>query len=519
MYLNPKNKIFVLLFLIITCLVGCHKHQIIDNKTLIYGTMDYGVSMENTGTNPHKSYYGWTAIRYGIGETLFKFNDKMELEPWIAKDFEYLDDYTVKIKIRENVCFSNGKKVTAEAIKRCFEDLIEKHERASNDLKIKSITADDNFLIIKSYEKVPALINYLSDPYGVIIDIEEEEKDGIVIGTGPYVAVKVTDREVELVKNNNYWDDIKPKLDKIIVKGISDGDMLTMAMQNGEFDIAQGIPYLTLGLFTVGTDRFKIISAETSRIYQIAFNFKNSELQDLNIRKAISKAIDKENFTKVLLNGNGSPAVGPFPKNFSYGDNFVNAVSYNLEESRELLKKSGWIDSNNDGYVDKNGKNLELDYLTYTSRQELPLLAEYTQDTLKKIGIKVNVNATDNYKSFLKSGKYDIFASSLVTAPTGDPEYYFTTSIIKGAVGNNGFYDSPKIAKLEKELHNTFDHKKRSEIAIKMTQEILDDCALIYVSHLKMSFVIKSNVKGFYAHPSDYYEITAELEKNDFISK
>ena len=46
-----------------------------------------------------------------------------------------------------------------------------------------------------------------------------------------------------------------------------------------------------------------------------------------------------------------------------------------------------------------------------------------------------------------------------------------------------------------------------------MTQEVLNDCALIYVSHLKMSFVIKSNLKGFYDHPSDYYEITAEIEK------
>ena len=91
-----KLKIFVVIILALF-LIGCHKQPVIDKKTLVYGTMDYGVSMENTGTNPHKSYYGWTASRYGIGETLFKFNDKMELEPWIAKDFEYIDDCTVKI--------------------------------------------------------------------------------------------------------------------------------------------------------------------------------------------------------------------------------------------------------------------------------------------------------------------------------------------------------------------------------------------------------------------------------------
>ncbi|MBR3746679.1 MAG: ABC transporter substrate-binding protein, partial [Selenomonadaceae bacterium] len=174
---------------------------------------------------------------------------------------------------------------------------------------------------------------------------------------------------------------------------------------------------------------------------------------------------------------------------------------------------SGWTDSDGDGYIDKNGKNLELRWLTYTSRQELPLLAEAAQASLKQIGVKLNVNATDNYKTFLKNGDYDIFSKAIVTAPTGDGEYYFTSHIVPGAVDNAGFYDSAEISALENELHNTFGAEKRSDIVIKMSQKVLDDCALIYASHLKMSFVMKPNVEGFKAHPSDYYEITAELDK------
>ena len=45
-----------------------------------------------------------------------------------------------------------------------------------------------------------------------------------------------------------------------------------------------------------------------------------------------------------------------------------------------------------------------------------------------------------------------------------------------------------------------------------ISQQLLDDNAFIYASHLKMSFVMKSNIKGFTAHPSDYYEITSDLE-------
>ena len=484
-----------------------------DEKTFTYGTMAYGVAMENAGTNPHESYSGWSTIRYGIGETLFKFNEKMELESWIAKDFEQIDDYTVKINLKDNVVFSNGKKVDGAAVKACLDDLIKVHDRAPKDLKIESITAEGLSVTIRSAEKVPALLNYLSDPYGCIIDVEAGENDRIVIGTGPYKAVKVTDTQIDLVKNENYWGEVKPKMEKVIVKSITDGDTLTMAMQNGELDAVQGLPYSSLEIFSKDTDKFKLSQTDTSRVYQAAFNYKTSELQDLNVRKAISMAIDKESFTKILLNGNGTAAVGPFPANLSFGDNEVHTVNYDLDGAKNLLAESGWRDSDGDGYVDKNGKNLELRYLTYTSRQELPLLAESAQANLKLIGIDLKVNATDNYKTFLKNGEYDIFSKAIVTAPTGDPEYYFTSHIVEGAVDNAGNYSNYYVNQYENTLHNTFGAAERSNIAVKMMQYVLDDCALFYASHLKMSFVMKPNVEGFTAHPSDYYEIRPELEK------
>ena len=284
-----------------------------------------------------------------------------------------------------------------------------------------------------------------------------------------------------------------------------------MAMQNGELDAVQGLPYSSLKLF--GGDGYKISQADTSRVYQIAFNFNTPELQDVNVRRAISMAIDKDGFCKVLLEGNGTPAVGPFPANLTFGDNAVHAAPYDLDGAKKLLADAGWSDSDGDGYVDKDGKNLELRYLTYTSRQELPLLAEAAQANLKLIGVKLNVNATDNYKPLLKSGDYDLYSKAIVTAPTGDGEYYFTSHIVPGAVDNAGNYGTEAIVALENELHNTFGADKRSELVVKMSQQVLDDCALIYASHLRMSFVMKPNVEGFTAHPSDYYEIRPELDK------
>ena len=62
-------------------------------------------------------------------------------------------------------------------------------------------------------------------------------------------------------------------------------------------------------------------------------------------------------------------------------------------------------------------------------RAELPLLAESAQASLKQIGADVDINCTANRREFLKDmTSWDIYASALVTAPSGDPQYFFTTS-------------------------------------------------------------------------------------------
>ena len=114
-------------------------------------------------------------------------------------------------------------------------------------------------------------------------------------------------------------------------------------------------------------------------------------------------AIDKDKFTSVLLNGNGTPAVGPFPANMPCGGDAVHTDAYNAEQAKKLLREAGWTDTDGNGYVDKNGQDLTVRWLTYTSRQELPLLAEAAQAFLKEVGIRAEVNATDNYNDFLQA--------------------------------------------------------------------------------------------------------------------
>lgn len=482
-------------------------------KVFYYGDTTFNAENDESDVNPHNGYSGWACIRYGIGETLFKYSDTMELEPWLATEYELVDENTWKITLRDGVTFSSGRNMDAQAVKECLDDLVTVHERAKGDLKIKEITADGQILTVVTEEPVPALLNYLSDPYGCIIDMEAGvTSDGNVSATGPYIATEVkTDQGLTLVKNENYWDGI-PKLDTIYVKTISDGDTMTMAMQSGELDGAYGLPYASLPLFQ--EDPYTISSVETSRSFFGQVNYETLALQDDKVREAISMGIDKENFTKTLLQGNGTAAVGPFPSSFVFGDDVVTAPEYDPEGARKLLEEAGWTDTDGDGYVDKDGQKLTIRWLTYPSRQELPLLAESVQATLKDIGIDVQINCTADHLSFIEKGEWDIYASAFVCAPTGDPEYFFTTHCLDESSKNRGGYHSDLLQELETEMKSTFDAEKRSELAVKMTQTILDDHSFFFASHLKMSMVSGKGVTGLIAHPCDYYEITVNLDKN-----
>lgn len=481
-------------------------------KTFVYGTTGYSEEMGDAGLNPHDNYSGWSALRYGVGETLFKYNDNMEVEPWLATDYEFVDDTMVKITLRDGVKFSSGRTMDAQAVKECLENLVKVHDRAPSDMKIDYIDADGLTLTIYTTEPCPAIINYLGDPYGAIIDMEYgvqgEGGNANVAGTGPYIAEKVTPTQIDLVKNENYWGgDVK--VDKVTVKSFSDGSALTAALQTGDIQGTYGLQYDNYALFD-GNPEYTINSCATSRCFFGQFNFESEIMQDQNIRKAIEMGIDKEGFCSVIMEGRGLPAKAAFPDSFSYGNEAVETVSYDPEGAKKLLEESGWKDTDGDGYADKDGQKLTIDWLTYPTRLEQPKLAEYAQATLKEIGIDVVVNNTSDHMTYAADGNFDVYVSSTTTAPTGDPEYFFTSTVV--GPKNYGKYENKEVTALTEKLHQAFEPEERAKLATELQQKILDDDGFFFVSHLNMGIVTKSNVKGMAAHPCDYYEITADLD-------
>lgn len=162
-----------------------------------------------------------------------------------------------------------------------------------------------------------------------------------------------------------------------------------------------------------------------------------------------------------------------------------------------------------------DGVKLCVRWLTYPSRQELPLLAEAAQATLKDIGIDVDINCTANRREFLADlTSWDVYASAMVTAPSGDPQYFFASCCAPGMSYNFGAYENAEVDALLGELASEFDTARRGELAVKLQQTILDDNAYVFCSFLQMNMISKSSVTGYTAHACDYYQVTAGLDIN-----
>ena len=241
-------------------------------------------------------------------------------------------------------------------------------------------------------------------------------------------------------------------------------------------------------------------------------------MQDPAVRQAVAMGIDKERFAGELLDGNGEAASGPFPAGFALGGDAVSAKAYDPVGAARVLEAAGWVDRDGDGIREKDGRRLTVRWLTYPAGRELPLLAEAAQYTLGEIGFEVIVNATADHNSIRTDpSAWDVYASAMVTAPTGDPAYFFAAHCLDGAVANNGHYHSDALEALAAELSVTFDTARRAQLAARMQQIILDDDAFVFCAHLRMTMVCRSDVTGLTAHPCDFYEITGRTAARKIV--
>ena len=507
-----------LLGLVVVGLTGCGTNSSADKDVLRVGAIGFASTLE-----PTENYFSWVVVRYGIGETLVKFDDTMKAKPWLASKWSVSEDgKTWTFTINDKAKFSNGRKVTAQAVKESFERTFAKSNRAKTFFTYDSITADGQILTIQTDKAYPNLPGSLGDPLFVIVDVQSEREgrnlsaDGPIV-TGPYVVTSFTKERAELAANENYWDGDVP-FKRVEVPSINDANTRAMALQSGDIDMAINIGPGEYSLFADNKD-YTVTEASSLRDVMARMSQKG-ELKDPNLRAALIAGIDRDSYAKNLLKDTFIAGKAPLPPSLDYGFKQLKDTNpYDPNKAKTLLAKSGWTDTNGDGLVDKNGQNLSLVLYTYTSRPELTLYAEAMQADYKKIGIDVQIKIVDYsmLDELAKTGDYDLLVSSVVTANTGDPVWFlkqYWGSNIDGDNPNNGSgFNNSRFDELTALAGSTLDATIARNAIINAQQILLDENATIFLGYPKINMIGKSYLKGIHTSPSEYYVITKDLKK------
>lgn len=481
------------------------------------GEITIGVTSFADTLEPTEQYFSWVVSRYGVGETLVRFDENGEIVPCLAESWEISEDQlTWTFKIREGVKFSNGDDMTPELVKASLERTFELSDRAVSFFEPASMEVDGQNLLIKTKEPVAILPGSLADPLFLIVDTQADTDAFAMEGpicTGPYAveSFSPTDSCV-VVRNEYYWDGEVP-LDKVTLKCIDDQTTRSMALQTDEVQIVYNLKTENLADFE-DSGEYNIQQLESLRS-TYAFMNQNGVLGDKALRQAVIRGLDKETYCDTLLEGGATAGKAPVPPTLDFGfDELKDENAYDPDGAKALLEEAGYKDTDGDGFVETpSGEKLELNFVIYTSREELNVYAQAAQASLKDIGINVKLN-TVSYETLLDmrdSGEFDMLIWNVLVANTGDPEKYLRENWYSTSSSNQMGYSNPHVDELLDQLVTEFNEDTRKNLIMQIQQLIMDDAATVFFGYETTYLFSSKSVTGVKMYPMDYYWLTKDI--------
>ncbi|WPP43562.1 nickel ABC transporter substrate-binding protein [Paenibacillus hunanensis] len=468
----------------------------------------YNFSTRSLDPHTDSSY---VPLRAGITETLVRLDeDKLSVEPWLAKSWEGDDGEHWTIHLRDGITFQNGKPLTGDAVKASLERVLKENAGVQNALKIKTIEADGQTLHMTTTEPFPEFVSELVNPNTSIIDVSENDIVNKPVGTGPFALSSFTPgSRLELKRYDGYWDGASP-LDGVTFSFNEDANARSLALKSGQVDVVYRPEVESLESLDA-QDGIRVDATSTFRVHQMTMNMQRPALQDVNVRKAVDALIDRKEIVDSILLGYGEPATGPFLPSLPFAPVYEQQTG-GADVAKQYLQKAGYTLLN--GTMQKGGQPLKLTLLTYSARADLPLIAQVFQSDAGRIGIGVEIRQIDTPEEYMASNRdWDLATYSNLTAPRGDAGYYLNATYHpKGALNFSGVHDDQLTAIIDK-LNRTVEPKQRAVLAKQAADYVHDNVINAFVLFPSTIVAYNENkVKNWVTTRSEYYMITNKLD-------
>ena len=308
-----------------------------------------------------------------VFEGLMKRNENSEIVPGMAESYEVSEDgKTYTFKIREDAKWSNGDPVTAKDFEVAWKYALnpeaasqyafqlyyleggqEYNEGTGSEDAVGVKAIDDKTLEVKLKNPVPYFLELCAfyTYYPVNSAAQEASgadwsKDGSTfVSNGPFVVTEWDhDSEVDLIKNENYYNKDAVKLDGIEFKLMDDLNTMWQMYENCELDIDYDMPTDVIGQLRQENSPELTIAPELAT-YFYRFNTTEKPFNNVKVRKALNMAIDRQLIIDEVAQGGQTPAFATVPTGIADADgkefraNGGNYFEENVDEAKKLLEE------------------------------------------------------------------------------------------------------------------------------------------------------------------------------------
>ena len=431
------------------------------------------------------------------------WKDDSGVIPLLAEDWAISDDgLTYTFDLRENVNWHDGEPVTVSDAVFSYEYFAKHPYNWKGDLSmVESISAESesSFSIKLKYPYAP----FITDVAGIIPIIPEHiwkdvdepmnytESDAL-IGTGPYeVDTYEQDKGNYLFEANEAYFLGKPRIKKLAIIN-EDG---SMAVKNDKVDATMTWNFNEVKEMEEA-DFDVMESKPTGSAVRLLFNLEHQDIQNKELRQAITYALDRESLATKSLGGN--PIVGNagiIPPDSKWYNEDVKQYDYNIDKANELLDQSGY-EKNADGMRDA----LELSILISPFEEKE---AKLMQSMLEKVGIELEIKQVDvaTFTSLLGENTYDLALTSHIGF-SGDPDYlrvWFLGEASNTYAARGKALDNEKFQELAEKQVTILDEEERKQYIDEMQDILAEELPTLVLFHRPFYWLYdESEYNGWY---------------------
>ncbi|MDQ0691304.1 ABC transporter substrate-binding protein [Arthrobacter sp. W4I7] len=318
-------------------------------KLSVLGTFP---SLDPSLLDDGQSAYVWQSVY----DTLVYIDNDGTLQPNAAESWEYsTDGLTLTLNLRDDMTFSSGDPVTADAVVKTFERT--KSMPGLHQGQFASVSsveaADDTTVVVQFSQPDGAFLPSLGTAIGVIGDpetIDDENSALRPVGSGAYEldAAATTDGSTYVLKRrDDYWNADAYPFSTVTVRVIADSTAAFNALQAGEINAGMVQPDQAQAL--ANNPQFKLSKVDANSLASILLMDRNGEvapaLADVRVRRAMNMAFDRDGFVTNVLRGRGS-ATQQFvnPKSGAFVESLDDTYTFDIEGAKALLAEAGYPD-------------------------------------------------------------------------------------------------------------------------------------------------------------------------------